>query len=118
MSTQESLFDRQTPAPKAVRDTSREAYREVLPEVKGRQLEVLRGLDSYLTYHDGEPTSSELMRYVGVTDPNSVRPRLTELLELRYAEASENPRKCGVTGKKAHTWRVTQRGEMFLRGQK
>lgn len=118
MSAQASLFDERQTEPKRVRETSREALRDISPTLGRRQTVVLVALHNYIQLRGVEPTSSELMRYMEVTDPNSCRPRLTELSELRYVEASETPTVCPVTGKKAHTWRVTDRGRLYLRGQK
>lgn len=106
-------FDFATPAPqKRVADTSRESYAEVRVNLGERQLKVLRALH----YYFGHPTTSELMASMHATDPNSVRPRLTELKDLRMVEVV-GKKKCPITGKRVGVWMVTERGRLYLRSK-
>lgn len=116
-------FDFTTPrAEKRVTETSAQSYRQVKPNLNGKYLLVLTGLESYLRWKEHEPTARELMEYMTITDPNEVRPRLSEMKDpdegLHFVEASTFPRKCKVTGKTVHTWNLTPRGRAFIGGQK
>jgi len=119
---QPSLNFHKPRADKNVTETSRESYAEVKVNLRGKYLTVLSALANYIRWKQQEPTAKELMEYMAVTDPNLVRPRLSEMKDeehaMRFVEASETPRKCSVTGKNVSTWRLTPRGEAFLRGQK
>lgn len=53
-------------------------------------------------------TDRELTFIMGSKDPNNVRPRRKELVDLGFVEAS-GKRVCVVSKKTALTWRVTQR---------
>jgi len=72
-----------------VADTSIEIHRNLKEsgEISERQLQALRGLWHWERHYgrDGV-TSSELMRFLRVTDPNRVRPRLNELKEMGLIE--------------------------------
>lgn len=60
-------------------------------------------------------TDRELARLGGFADPNSLRPRRTELYEAGYLVPG-GQRRCEVTGRTAMTWRRRVRreqGELF-----
>lgn len=122
-----SLFD---PAPDAVEapvykprfvaSTSRKAYDELRPTLKGRELFVVGELLAYEREHGTEPTSYELIVFAQARwpdhriDANTVRPRLANLSHARdrHGKAKRvlvekvEKRTCAVTGKTAWTWRV------------
>lgn len=120
---QEPLFDRARRAPKAVQETSREAYEDVQKDIGERRLTVLRALQSYHGLQGEWPTAYELLEWMRkwrpTFDHNTVRPRLTELKDddLRLVTAADK-RKCSVTNKRAFVWSVTPRGAAYLRGAK
>jgi hypothetical protein len=107
-----NLFDLLGEGGRTVRDTSREAYRDVRASLAARERVVLEGLRAYLAERGEAPTAYELFKFMEARgearDLNSVRPRLTEM--QGRAVVCGPKRKCGVTGKKAHTWTLVQAG--------
>jgi len=97
-----------------VRDTSRESYHDLLShpiEINGRRLEVLKALREI-----GVPsTDQEIKKHLNKSEPNYVRPRRNELVELLLVESCFK-RECNVTGKKVYTWKITELGINFLNG--
>lgn len=63
-------------------ETRRESFGEAMESAKTRQMKIYMCLDMY-----GAMTSDEIMDKLGYTDPNSVRPRLTELKQMGKVEA-------------------------------
>jgi len=96
-----------------IRDTSRESYHDLLRhphEINGRRLEVLNAINEI-----GKPvTDQEIKKYLCKNEPNYVRPRRNELVELGFVE-SFIKRECNITGKKVYTWKLTQMGINFLK---
>jgi len=111
------------PAPhKLVRQTSREVYRRqrAIDAVKAahgietREGQVLRCLAAWWNRFQTTPTALELLAWMKerdepLFDVNSIRPRLTELLERGLIEPA-GKRRCIVSGKTVHTWRVREAG--------
>lgn len=84
-----------------VRDTSIDSYYRCVDEgiVTGRQLEVLDWVrDTPLR------TDRELAVLLGVDDPNYVRPRRKELVDLGLV-VDAGKRVCSVTGRKVYVWK-------------
>jgi len=101
--TQTDVFT--LPPPKAVADTSIDAYRQLVQSLPSRELAVLNALRA-----QAEPPSAyELFQWMAargiVFDLNSVRPRLTELQERHYVERAAK-RRCRVTGRTVYTWKA------------
>lgn len=122
--TQLSLLagtEREDKPRKRVREVSREAYRQLRAldvelEAAGKETATGRTL-RLLAWHwnakQESPTALELMEWARsqgerLFDANAIRPRLTELLDEGLVEATTK-RPCRVSGRVAHTWRVTQR---------
>ena len=58
-----------------------------------------------------DSTDRELAKRLGFTDPNNVRPRRFELVELGWVVLSGRKR-CSISGRTSCTWRINQwRGE-------
>jgi hypothetical protein len=99
-------------SPRFVASTSRKAYDELKPTLQGRELFVLAELRAYEREHGTQPTSYELVRFAQRNWPgenidlNTVRPRLTALLNERKLIVKDSKRTCAVTGKTAWTWAV------------
>lgn len=53
------------------------AHRQITPTLTGRRAQVL----DFLRHH-GPATDRQIMRGLGFSDPNAVRPRITELLDM------------------------------------
>ena len=90
-----------------VRQTSLLAFREELPRLGKRQLEVLkaiRDLNSIGQY----PTDREIAKLLQYADPNKVRPRRYELMQHGLIEEA-GKRECSITGKLALTWKLSLR---------
>ena len=126
--TQPSIFD--VPVPRRhrrVRDTSIASYADARERLKGRQADVLRWLAGFVNRFQSSPTSAELERAVsdgkwitfGLGDVGLwtreamfrtlyVRRGLSDLQTHGLVETVEK-RRCAVTGRLCHTWRVTQR---------
>lgn len=97
------------PPVKRVRDTSIEAFKEVLETLGHRNRTVLVGLNNYIAKVQVCPTAYELFEWLKlrgeVRDLNSVRPRLTNLCEMGMVVMTTK-RKCTVTGKTVYAWRL------------
>lgn len=101
-------------ASRAVADTSRAALGAIESTLGSRQQRVL----ALVTYYP-DSTARELTDHLGRIyyagagiDPNMVKPRLTELEHVGYVRKS-GTRRCRVTGRTAHTWRVRDRREQM-----
>ena len=91
-------------------ETRREAYYESMETAPTRKKEVLSALKQY-----GPMTSEEIMERLGYTNPNSVRPRLSELKESGLIEAcGKKLSRCG----KIHiaVWQVAEIERAALSG--
>lgn len=101
---------RTQPAVKRIRDTTLEAFREVVTTLAFRERAALVGLTNYIAMNHAFPTAYELYEYMKAKgdafDINSVRPRLTGLCDRGAVVMNEQKRKCTVSGKSAHTWRL------------
>jgi hypothetical protein len=91
--------------------TSVEAYSELQPTLAERQRAVCHALERLRQLRDTDPTSGELLHFMreqgyAVRDVNDVRPRLTELRDDRCLVFNPGKRRCGVSGKRALTWRI------------
>lgn len=122
--TQPSLLDaviRDDRPRKRVRQTSRAVYAEQRAKDQakadagheGREGQVLRLLAAYWNALQGSPTALELLQWATyrgeqLFDANSVRPRITALVDAGLVE-SAGKRRCQVSGKTVHTWRVRSR---------
>lgn len=85
---------------KAVRETSVISLQELRDELGARQRFVLDLIESF-----PDCTDRELAMKAGFTDPNSIRPRRSELFHKGLV-AESGKRRCRVTGKLSTTWRV------------
>lgn len=103
MSKQLSIFDRypHTPGYKDD-DTSRQAAREIAPEVVTLRTLVLEEL------RRRSGTADEIAERL-YKSPLAIRPRLTELQELGFAEKTLLKAK-NRSGKWARVWRMTSKG--------
>ena len=82
-----------------VRQTSIEAYSRIKKELGKRQQEVYDGF-----LGNGTCTNLELSRSLGIPI-NQITPRTNELVKLGFVAEVEK-RVCGVSGRKAISWRV------------
>jgi hypothetical protein len=92
---------------RAVDERKRQAGQET------REGQVLRCLGWHWNVTQTSPTARELAAWMArqgepVDDINSVRPRLTALVEAGLVETA-GKRRCKVSGKTVLTWRVVQR---------
>lgn len=55
----------------------------------------------------GEATDREITDKLGESDPNRIRPRRFELVELGFVGEAQK-RKCAITGKTAIVWKVLE----------
>lgn len=84
-------------------------HQDIQPSLHGRQLFVRQELDAFIQQYDQAPTALELLRFVASRhlerhfDPNSVRPRLTEMWEQGWV-AHGSKRECSISGKTVFTW--------------
>ena len=80
---------------KNIHDNSRKSLREISPEIKGRKLAIMNVLLDW-----GMPMTDRQILYalkIG-TDPNFVRPRITEMLKEGILEEIDSVR-CAMTEK-------------------
>jgi len=116
----------ETPAPKVwkrQRQTAREVYRvrraqDIAKAEAGqetREGQVLRLLAAHWNHTQHSPTARELfvwavnVRGERLDDINSIRPRLTALVESRLVETRAK-RRCAVSGKTVTTWAIREAG--------
>ena len=103
-----------------VRDTSIDAFVELMNDVDSlneRYRDILRAI-----HERGKPSSDrEIARWLGLGDPNSVRPRRNELADkkgkyfLKPLLKSIGKRECEVTGKTVYIWDFTEFGRMIVK---
>lgn len=83
-------------------ETRREAYEEIKPRIP---LRAQRILDAIIEH--GPMTADELMAVMGYSDPNMVRPRLTELKDSGVLTAIDK-RKSLRSGKLVAVWAINE----------
>lgn len=83
-----------------MRSTSLDAYTDIKPELGDSQKIVY---DAIVTL--GAPTDLEIARYLGLKDPNKVRPRRNELMKQGRVVEYEK-RICSVSGRTVWSWRI------------
>jgi hypothetical protein len=129
---EQSLFDHPVTKPKPdrakqVESSSKETY-AVLKEsgkVSGDMLKVLKSLDDYSSFHSPkDPTARELHKWMHEcgrcnSDPNSTKPRLSELEDEGFIVkcAPEDKRLCtaGIKAVRVFTWSLTDKGREALK---
>ena len=84
-----------------IRENSRSSYDDLKPELGGRQKQI------YMTMLNHMPvaTDREIKDKMGLSDMNSVRPRITELIKSGHLEETEST-KCPVTNKTVRRVRI------------
>ena len=83
-------------------ETRRESYYETMETAPTRRKEIYQALRDH-----GPQTADELMDRLGYTDPNNVRPRLTELKHAGLIEAVDR-RTSPRTGKSGAVWQTVK----------
>lgn len=91
-----------------VQQTSILAYNQEIVRLGKREHEVLEGYSKY-----PERTDRELTKILEYADPNAVRPRRKALLDAGLV-FDAGLKKCSVSGKVVHCWRVSERGRDVL----
>ena len=108
---------------KRQRQTARQVYahrrdEDVAQAAAGhetREGQVLRLLAAHWNYTQHSPTARELfvwavnVRGERLDDINSIRPRITALVESGLVEPRDK-RRCAVSGKTVHTWAIREIG--------
>ncbi len=86
-----------------------QSYDEIKPELSGRRKDI------YLTLwkRSKKMTDREVKDELGLSDMNSVRTRITELIKSGYLEEVGNI-KCSLTGKTVRQVMVFNEGQMSL----
>jgi 3-hydroxyisobutyrate dehydrogenase-like beta-hydroxyacid dehydrogenase len=89
--------------------------REAAAGQETREGQVLRLLSAHWNATQRTPTALELLHWARARgevlfDVNSIRPRITKLVDLGLVEASPTKRRCAVSGKRVCTWRVREAG--------
>lgn len=91
-------------------DTARDVYYTYIePTLEARERFVLEHLTAYLKARHVAPTSLELLAYIQEQHPgqrfdcNSVRPRISALVDMGIVKAS-GKRRCPISGMTVHTW--------------
>lgn len=88
-----------------MRGTSLLAYRELQPKLSDRHQTVLVAFHAYPC-----STDLEIAYHLGFKDPNKVRPRRKELVDLGLiVDVDVGVRECKISGKKSHIWSVTKK---------
>ena len=83
-----------------MRSTSLDTYSDIKPDLGDRQKIVFDAICKL-----GCPTDLEITKFLGLKDPNKVRPRRNELLKQgRIIECEK--RVCSVSGRTVWSWRI------------
>lgn len=93
-------------------------YLKTLPSIHTRQWRVLKVIKELCDTAHGPPTAYEVARQLGYSDPNRVRPRISELANDDEGDPILLPagiRACRVTGTLAHTWRTNPAYHAYIR---
>ena len=105
---------------KRVRDTSIEAWLEILGSISVRERDILSALESYFRRNGYWPTAYELYFHIKDNeseikpfDVNSVRPVLTAMKDLGMVEFTDK-RICSISKKKVYTWRFPEPAQQHL----
>lgn len=109
---------------KRQRSTARAVYRQqrAVDTAKAeaghetRQGQALRCLSAYWNRYQASPTALELLSWAktrgeNLFDVNSLRPRLTALVDAGVVETAAK-RACTVSGQTVYTWRVREAGSV------
>ncbi len=85
-----------------VRETSKETYKQIIEEgiLAQSQEAVYRALDLL-----GEATDREISDYMGKEDPNKIRPRRKELVDMGLVY-EKGKKECAITGRLALVWAI------------
>ena len=81
-----------------IQDTSIKSFKEILESIGKSQQVVYDAIKTLAC-----PTDMEIVKYLGFTDPNKVRPRRNELVKKGLIVQYEK-RECIVTHKTAIAW--------------
>ena len=87
-----------------VRETSKKTYKDLVREglIGDAQLDVLIALENI-----GVGSDLEIAKYLNKSDPNLVRPRRKELLDLGVV-VDAGKVVCGVSGRLVHQWSLNR----------
>lgn len=89
-----------------VRETSIEAFHSIQPKLKGRRRMVFNAIVVLQQYGAlGAPTDLEIAQECHFRDPNRVRPRRRELVQMGIIEEA-GKRECSVSHQNVLTWRT------------
>ena len=88
-----------------VQDTSIKTYHEIISEglLGDRQVEVYELLAKNVPL-----TDMEITQKLGKKDPNYVRPRRKELVDMGIVEDA-GKRKCSITNRDAYQWQIVEK---------
>jgi len=102
--------------PKGVRETSIDAYCEIISDPDNLQS---RYQDIIITLFNSETalTDNEITRCLGFDDPNRVRPRRFELVNDYYKPFIQEcgKRVCSISGRRVFAWELTDQGRLLAR---
>ena len=90
------------------RSTERAAAHKVAPHVVGRRLQAIQALYAL----GGEGTGEQIAREAGLSIL-SIRPRLTELLEMQLIEDAGKVRR-NAFGNNETVWNITEQGKKYV----
>ena len=90
------------------RKTERAAAHKVAPHVVGRRLQAIQALYAL----GGEGIGEQIARAAGLSIL-SIRPRLTELLEMQLIEDAGTVRK-NTFGNNETVWNITEEGKQYV----
>lgn len=88
-----------------IAETSQESYQQIKEQLGERQQEILEALRDF-DRAGKDATDYELTIYLGQHDPNYVRPRRHELVNIFKLVGFSQKRICSITGKKALAWKI------------
>lgn len=83
-----------------IRETSLEAYMDLLPQLGERQQKVLDGFKKY-----GSHTDLEMVKLLVLNDANVLRPRRRELVKKGFIE-EDGKKVCDISGKRVILWKI------------
>lgn len=93
-----------------IHDNSRKSFEQIQDKVGKRCQMIL----NCLRKNPKGMSDRDVMLELGFTDPNTVRPRVTELIKRGMVEECLHMAECGITGRKVRLIRLAGKGQGTL----
>ena len=91
-----------------IQQTSIESFNSIMPDIGTRQKLVLNAFSAYEWKYGNPGTDREITDFLGLGDPNWVRPRRNELVKKGLL-VEDVKRICNISKKRCITWKKKKR---------